>query len=88
KEKGKLDSLGSDADELKIGHSYFLKLAKDDITFSDLKNIWFYSVVPLIEEYCGFDKNRVEELLKMGNNNNLSQKDHFTLDNLKKEKWN
>lgn len=80
--KGKLDDLGSDADELKIGHSYFLKLSKEDITFSDLKNIWFYSVVPLIEEYCGFDKNRVEELLKMGNNNNLSQKEHFTLDKL------
>lgn len=80
--KGKLDELGSDADELKIGHSYFLKLAKNDITFSDLKNIWFYSVVPLIEEYCGFDKNRVEELLKMGNNNNLSQKEHFKLDKL------
>ena len=87
-EKGRLDELGSDADELKIGHSYFLKLAKDEITFSDLKNIWFYSVVPLIEEYCGFDKNQVEKLLKKGDKN-LSRKDHFILDNLQGQgKWN
>lgn len=85
KKPGILDNLGSDADELKIGHSYFLKLipeSKDqDITFSDLKNIWFYSIVPLIEEYCGFDKARVEELLKK-NKFNLNKKDDFTMDNL------
>ena len=81
-----LDSLGSDADELKIGHSYFLKLAKDDVTFSDLKNIWFYSIVPLIEEYCGFDKTRVENLLMKGDKK-LSKKEDFTLDNLKGQ-WN
>lgn len=41
-----LDNLGNDADELKIGHSYFLKLIEDkddktivEPTFSDLKNI-------------------------------------------------
>lgn len=88
--KGKLEELGNDADELKIGHSYFLKLIRKtddetiDPTFSDLKNIWFYSIVPLIEEYCGFDKNRVEQLLK-----NLSKKEDFTLENLKGDKkWN
>lgn len=91
--KGKLEELGNDADELKIGHSYFLKLIRktDDgtiiqPTFSDLKNIWFYSLVPLIEEYCGFDKNRVEELLTKGDKK-LSKKEDFTLDKLK-GKWN
>lgn len=90
--KGKLEELGNDADELKIGHSYFLKLIRktdDEIiepTFSDLKNIWFYSIVPLIEEYCGFDKNRVEELLTKGDKK-LSKKEDFTLNNLK-GKWN
>lgn len=89
--KGKLEELGNDADELKIGHSYFLKLIRktdDEIiepTFSDLKNIWFYSIVPLIEEYCGFDKNRVEELLT--GDKKLSKKEDFTLNNLK-GKWN
>ena len=88
KNKGQLEKeLGNDADELKIGHSYFLKLAKDNITFSDLKNIWFYSIVPLIEEYCGFDKNRVDELLKL-DGKNLNQKDLFDLDTLSKRKWN
>ncbi len=85
-----LDSIGSDADELKIGHSYFLKLKQknkdQDITFSDLKNIWFYSIVPLIEEYCGFDKTRVEGLLKRGDKN-LSKESDFILKNLK-GKWN
>ena len=90
--KGKLEELGNDADELKIGYSYFLKLIRktdDEIiepTFSDLKNIWFYSIVPLIEEYCGFDKNRVEELLTKGDKK-LSKKEDFTLDKLK-GKWN
>jgi len=83
----RLDTLGSDADELKIGHSYFLKLKQkdedQDIVFSDLKNIWLYSIVPLIEEYCGFDKARVEELLK-----GLSKKDNFKLENLASWKWN
>ena len=51
-------------------------------TFSDLKNIWFYSIVPLIEEYCGFDKNRVEELLTKGDKK-LSKKEDFILDKLK-----
>lgn len=91
--KGKLEELGNDADELKIGHSYFLKLIRktDDgtiiqPTFSDLKNIWFYSIVPLIEEYCGFDKTRVENLLTKAGKK-LSKKGDFTLNNLS-EKWN
>ena len=84
------NTLGDDANELKIGHSYFLKLVEKDIesiekepTFSDLKNIWFYSIVPLLEEYCGFNKSKLSEMLLFNKNKDLSKMSDFTLDNLK-----
>jgi len=93
-DKGILAGLGADADELKIGHSYFIKILKKDAqgqeiepTFSDLKNIWFYSIIPLLEEYCGFNKEMLSGLFK--NNSykiDLSDKKNFTLDNLSKLK--
>lgn len=92
--------LGSDANELKIGHSYFLKLVekanneeKQEPSFNDLKNVWFYSILPLLEEYCGFEKEKLAELFlegpkmfEKGNNIDFSKKDNFTLTNLSKLK--
>jgi len=93
-----LKELGDDASELKIGHSYFLKLIKYDEndeeiepSFSDLKNIWFYSIIPLLEEYCSFNKTMLSELFtkRLGNvNKDLSKPINFTLDNLSNIKWN
>jgi len=107
-DKGILEGLGDDASELKIGHSYFLKLLKKDSdgkeiepTFSDLKNIWFYSIIPLLEEYCSFNKSMLSKILTIAKNNDkddldkksakidLSIKQEFSLDNLKSiKKWN
>jgi 5-methylcytosine-specific restriction protein B len=89
--KGILKELGDDASELKIGHSYFLKLLKNDAesndiepTFSDLKNIWFYSIIPLLEEYCSFNKKMLSDLFEKSSiNKDLSNKSVFTLENLK-----
>ena len=82
--------LKDDANELKIGHSYFLKLVEKDFksnerkpTFSDLKNIWFYSIVPLLEEYCGFNKGLLSTMLTK-DKIDLSKKDGFTIENLTK----
>lgn len=89
-DKGILADLGADADELKIGHSYFLKILKKDAqveeidpTFSDLKNIWFYSIIPLLEEYCGFNKEMLSGLFKNSSYKiDLSNKENFTLEKL------
>ncbi|MCK9499870.1 MAG: AAA domain-containing protein [Bacteroidales bacterium] len=92
---GILKELGDDASELKIGHSYFLKLIKtdengDDIepSFSDLKNIWFYSIIPLLEEYCSFNKTMLSELFtnKLGKENDLSLPINFTIEKIAKIK--
>lgn len=91
-EAGQLTNiLGNDADELKIGHSYFLKLIrKDDYgnvidpTFDDLRNIWFYSIVPLLEEYCGFDRKRLSEMLTL-KGEDLSKVEKFNEDILTKK---
>ena len=91
-EAGQLTNiLGNDADELKIGHSYFLKLIrKDDYgnvidpTFDDLRNIWFYSIVPLLEEYCGLDRKRLSEMLTL-KGEDLSKVEKFNEDILTKK---
>lgn len=92
---GILKELGDDASELKIGHSYFLKLIKTDENgdeiepnFSDLKNIWFYSIIPLLEEYCSFNKNMLSELFtnKLGKENDLSLPINFTIEKIAKIK--
>lgn len=81
------NNFGSDAEEIKIGHSYFLKLIRKDEgneiepSFMDLKNIWFYSIIPLLEEYCQFDRNRLSEILKF-DKMDLSKKEIFILNNL------
>ena len=86
--KGQLEKiLGNDAEELKIGHPYFIKLVRDidgkdkEATFEDLKNIWFYSIAPLIEEYCSFDKNKTEETLQY-KGHNLFDQEKFILNEL------
>jgi len=92
---GILKELGDDASELKIGHSYFLKLIKTDENgdeiepnFSDLKNIWFYSIIPLLEEYCSFNKTMLSELFtnKLGKENDLSLPINFTIEKIAKIK--
>ncbi len=87
-----------EASEMKIGHSYFLKLIRKneeeeekEPNFSDLKNIWFYSIIPLLEEYCSFNKTMLSELFtnKLGKGNDLSLPINFTIDILSKIKsWN
>lgn len=85
-EGGILEKLGDDAQELKIGHSYFLKLIPEDKesepSFSDLKNIWFYSIIPLLEEYCGFNKSMLSGLFTNKVKVDLSKKEIFILENL------
>lgn len=90
---GILKELGDDASELKIGHSYFLKLIKTDEngdeiepSFSDLKNIWFYSIIPLLEEYCSFNKTMLSKLFsnKLGKENDLSLPINFTIEKIAK----
>lgn len=84
------NALGSEASELKIGHSYFLKLLenvkdKSNVkapSFDDLKNIWFFYILPLLEEYCNFDKDALSKLFN--GVIDLSIKSNFTLENLKK----
>lgn len=83
--------LKSDAEGLEVGHSYFLKLVenvdqsiRENVSFEDLKNIWFYSIVPLLEEYCNFDRIQLEKMLKYGENINLSMIENFTIDNLRR----
>lgn len=83
-------NFGSDSSEIKIGHSYFLELLRKDDeqndiepTFSDLKNIWFYSIIPFLEEYCGFDKQRLSDLFITSSIKiDLSKKDKFTFEEL------
>ena len=43
-----------------IGHSYFLKV-KDNL--SDLKDIFFYDIIPLLEEYFYGDNNKLKLIL-------------------------
>jgi MoxR-like ATPase len=90
---GILKELGDDASELKIGHSYFLKLIKTDDngdeiepSFSDLKNIWIYSIIPLLEEYCSFNKTMLSKLFtnKLGKENDLSLPINFTIEKIAK----
>ena len=88
KERGRIeDELGenSDVEGLKIGHSYFLKLAENgQPTFEDLKAIWFYSIVPLLEEYCSFNRGLLDKMLTYGKDICLANRTNFTLDNLTK----
>ena len=88
KKKGKIEEIiGDDANELKIGHTYFLKLIEDakgnpkEPEFQDLKNIWFYSIVPLLEEYVGFEKEKLSELLTIKEKGiNFLHKNNFVLE--------
>lgn len=89
KGRGKIEEIlgeNSDVDGIKIGHSYFLKLTveNEQPSFEDLKSIWFYSVLPLLEEYCNFNRELVDQMLTYGKDINLTRPNNFTLDNLTK----
>jgi hypothetical protein len=76
------NELKEDASELKIGHSYFQKLTKvpeAEICFQNLKDIWFYSIVPLLEEYLGFNSEVLSKALMYNNKTDLSKFENFIL---------
>lgn len=46
-----------------IGHSYFIKDKHEGENIDDLKNIWFDSVLPLLNEYFYGDWEKLQEIL-------------------------
>ena len=54
-----------DKDHL-IGHSYFINIK----TFEDLKKVFRYSIMPLLQEYFYDDFEKIREVLNIGGNDN------------------
>lgn len=94
KNEGRIkEKLKNDAEGLEIGHSYFMKLfpgydmmnvntkeeSEDSYDlFERLKNIWFFSIIPLLEEYCNYNQEMLISMLRMKNDKNLLSPQDFS----------
>lgn len=89
--KGKIEDIfKNDAEGREIGHSYFDKLYNDDNNivnnnedpyelFERMRNIWFFSIIPLLEEYCNYNRDMLNSLLKFSKGNLSNPKDFSQL---------
>lgn len=55
-----------------IGHSYFIKDKHQNDGINELKNIWFDSILPLLNEYFYGDWEKLQALLGQAKNDNTS----------------
>lgn len=62
-----------------IGHSYFIKDKHEGENINDLKNIWFDSVMPLLNEYFYGDWEKLQQILgKAEEEDDKKEEDKYT----------